>query len=136
MRRWRSSTSARSAPPNKSKRHTKNDVSFAYAKIIIYDSLCKQSSLHKFHQANRPSLTLGFLGCHLSLRIVVAKAKTIEYCFRRVKPSKARRVPSFSLGNAKVIDYATMAELDEREEARHQIKTKGTHKVYLLNIDK
>ena len=47
---------------------------------------------------------------------MVAKVKTIEYCFLRAKPSKARRVASASLGSAKVTDYATMAELDEREE--------------------
>ena len=87
--------------------------------------LCKKQSIFV-----RPKVVI------ISLRTVVAKAKTIEYCFHRVKPSKARRVPSLALGQAKVINYATMAELDEREEAHHQIKTKGTHKVYLLNIDK
>ena len=65
----------------------------------------------------------------ISLRIVVAKAKTIEYCFHRVKPSKARRVPSLALGQAKVIDYATMAELDECEEAHHRKNKRHTQGV-------
>ena len=38
----------------------------------------------------------------------VAKLKKIEYLFKRVKPNKARRVPSLSLGQVKVIDYATL----------------------------
>ena len=47
---------------------------------------------------------------------MVAKVKIIEYCFHRVKPSKARRVASALLESTMTTDYATMAELDEREE--------------------
>ena len=82
--------------------------------------LCKKQSIFV-----RPKVVI------ISLRTVVAKVKIIEYCFHRVKPSKARRVASALLESTMSTDYATMAELDEREKVHH-IKTKGTHKVYLL----
>ena len=59
---------------------------------------------------------------------MVAKGKIIEYCFPRVKPSKARRVTSTSLGSVMATDYATMAEPDEREECTAKKNKKDTPK--------